>query len=82
MKNMFSLCSSLIELNLSNFEIGERTNVTQIFQGCKSLYDIILTNFKSNNTNVNHMLKGFPVFFQNKIKYRIKNLGKNKDLNF
>ena len=32
---MFSNCSSLKELNLSNFEIKKDTKMTDIFRGCQ-----------------------------------------------
>ena len=50
---MFSRCSSLSNINLSNFNTQNVTNMSRMFQGCSSLLNINLSNF--NNQNVTDM---------------------------
>ena len=41
MSSMFEECSSLKELNISNFNTNNVTNMTQMFAGCKLLKELI-----------------------------------------
>ncbi len=49
MKYMFNGCSSLKELNLSNFNTNNVTNMASMFDGCSSLEELNLSNFNTNN---------------------------------
>ena len=61
MSNMFSGCSSLKELNLSNFNTHNVTDMGYMFYGCSSLLELNISNFNFNNiTNIEYM---FSVFF-------------------
>ena len=56
---MFSDCSSLKNINLSNFNTNNVTNMIGMFSGCLSLKDINLSNFNTNNvTNMGSMFDG------------------------
>jgi len=56
---MFSECSSLTNINLSNFNTDNVTNMSYMFNGCSSLTNINLSNFNTNNvTNMKCMFKG------------------------
>ena len=46
---MFSGCSSLKELNLSNFNTNKVTNMDSMFYKCSSLKEINLSNFNTHN---------------------------------
>ena len=53
---MFSRCSSLTSLNLSNFNTKNVTNMVWMFSGCSSLSNINLSKFNTQNvTNMNNM---------------------------
>ena len=45
MSGMFSRCSSLKELNLSNFNTNNVTNMRYMFYECSSLKELNLSNF-------------------------------------
>ena len=45
---MFFGCSSLKELNLTNFNTDNVTSMWQMFSGCSSLKELNLTNFTTN----------------------------------
>jgi len=47
--NLFSECSSLISIDLSNFNTQNLKNMGSIFYGCSSLKDINLSNFNTKN---------------------------------
>ena len=49
MSYMFSRCSSLKELNLSNFNTNNVTHMFGMFFGCSSLKELNLSNFNTNN---------------------------------
>ena len=51
MSDMFSKCSSLINLNLSNFNTNNVTNMSYMFFNCSSLTSLNLSNFNINNVN-------------------------------
>ena len=46
---MFYSCSSLININLSNFNTNNVKNIRRMFSGCSSLTNINLSNCNSNN---------------------------------
>ena len=46
---MFSNCSSLTSLNLSNFNTNNVTNMDSMFYYCSSLTSLNLSNFNTNN---------------------------------
>ena len=56
---MFSDCSSLTNINLSNFNSNNVTNMRSMFYGCSSINSISLSNFNTNNvTNMSYMFDG------------------------
>ena len=53
---MFWDCESLTNLNLSNFNIQNVTNMYATFLGCKSLTNLNVSNFNTQNvTNMSDM---------------------------
>ena len=46
---MFNGCSSLTNLNLSNFNTQNVTNMFCMFNGCSSLTNLNLSNFNTQN---------------------------------
>ena len=48
MSNMFSGCSSLDSLDLSNFETTNVENISDMFANCTSLHDLNLNNITIN----------------------------------
>jgi surface protein len=59
MKDLFNGCSSLLSLDLSNFNTEKITNMGHMFSGCKSLKGLDLSNFITNNvTNMSRMFYG------------------------
>ena len=57
MRHMFSNCSNLTSLNLSNFDTSNVTNMGYMFQGSASLTTLDLSNF--NTSNVSNMDRMF-----------------------
>lgn len=56
MSNMFSYCSSLTELDLSNFDTSNVTNMRGMFDNCGNLTSLDLSNFDTSNvTDMNSM---------------------------
>ena len=56
---MFSGCSSLNELNLSNINTKRVTSMSCMFEGCSSLKELNLSNFDMYNVNdMNYMFYG------------------------
>ena len=56
---MLKECSSLTNINLSNFNTNNVTDMSGMFSGCKSLTNINLSNFNTNNvTNMICMFSG------------------------
>ena len=53
MEYMFYECSSLLTIDLSNFDAANVNNMGNMFYGCSSLISIDLSNF--NTSNVNNM---------------------------
>ena len=50
---MFSGCSSLRELNLSNFTTENVRSMSYMFSRCSSLKELNLSNFKTENVIYN-----------------------------
>ena len=56
---MFANCSSLTNIDLSNFKIKTITNLKRMFSECSSLTNIDLSNFNTNNvTDMSFMFVG------------------------
>ena len=56
MCGMFSECSSLKELNLSNFNTNNVNNMSGMFYKCSTLKELNLSNFNTNNViNMSYM---------------------------
>ena len=56
MSGMFTHCISLKELNLSNFNTNNVTNMSYMFSECISLKELNLSNFNTNKvTNMSGM---------------------------
>ena len=59
---MFSYCSSLTSLNLSNFNTNNVTNMSYMFNICSSLTTLNLYNFTINeNANICYMFSGINI---------------------
>ena len=68
-------CSSLKELNLSNFNTNNVTDMGGMFCRCFSLKELNLSNFNTNNvTNMSDMFFGCADELKNKIKEQNKNI--------
>ena len=56
---MFSECSSLEEINLSNFNTENVSNMTTMFYRCYSLKNIFISNFNTDKAiELNSMFLG------------------------
>ena len=72
---MFLGCSSLKELDLSNFDTQYVTNMCNLFFQCSSLKELNLGNFNTNNvTNLDGMFFRCPEDLKKKIKEKYKNI--------
>ena len=69
MSCMFFGCSSLININLSNFNTNNITVMRYMFLGCSSLTNINLSNFNTNN--ITKMRSMFFGCYKLKINYII-----------
>ena len=49
MSYMFSECSSLLSLNLSNFNTNNVKDMSRMFYSCSSLTSLNLSNYNTNN---------------------------------
>ena len=75
MKYMFYGCSSLRELNISNFNTNNVDNMSYMFFRCSSLEELDLSNFNFNNVyDVDYMFYGCSDKLKNKIKEQNKNI--------
>ena len=75
MSEMFYGCSSLKELNISNFNTNNVTDMGFMFSVCSSLKELNLSNFNTNNvTDMRFMFDGCSDQFQNKIRSEYKNI--------
>ena len=80
---MFSGCSSLEELNLSNFNTNNVTNMVDMFCGCSSLKELNLTKFNNNNViNIRSMFYGCSDDIIGKIKSENKNIKEEAFIKF
>jgi len=69
MNYMFSNCSSLKSLDLSNFNTTKLTSAFAMFKGCSSLTELNISNFNIKNViYIKSMFSGCS----NKIKKRIR----------
>ena len=60
MSYMFNGCSSLKELNLSNFNTNNVTDMRYMFKGCSSLKELNLSNFNTENVaSIKNMFIGY-----------------------
>ena len=72
---MFEGCSSLKELNLSNFNTNNVTNMYSMFHGCSSLKELNISNFNTNNvTNMSDMFSKCSDQLQDEIRAQYKNI--------
>ena len=72
---MFYRCCSLKELNVSNFNTNNVTNMSQMFSGCSSLKELNLANFNMSKVNNYYlMLYGCSDEVIKKIKKNNKNI--------
>ena len=72
---MFCRCSSLKEINLSNFNTNNVIDMSLMFYECSSLKEINLSNFNTNNvTNMYGSFHGCSDEIKNKIREQIKNI--------
>ena len=56
---MFQDCSSLKELDLSNFNTNNVTHIGEMFRNCSSLKMLNITNFNTNNAlSIKNMFEG------------------------
>ena len=75
MSHMFHGCSSLKDLNLTNFITNNVTNMSNMFDGCSSLKELNLSNFNTNNViDMKYMFRGCTDQFKNKIRAEYKNI--------
>ena len=75
MYGMFFGCSSLKELNFSNFITNNVTNIGGMFFECSSLEKLNLSNFNTNNvTDMDHMFSKCSDELKMKIKTQYKNI--------
>ena len=75
MDGMFCGCYSLNELNLSNFNTNNVTDMDSMFYGCSSLKELNLSNFNTNNvTDMFSMFYKCTEQLKNKIKSEYKNI--------
>ena len=71
---MFFGCSSLKELNVSNFYTNNVTIICYMFYGCSLLKELNLSDFNTNNvTNMRYMFSKCPEQLKLKIKSQYKN---------
>ena len=71
---MFCFCLSLKELNLSNFNTNNVTDMNFMFSGCPLLNELNLSNFNTNNvTNMSGMLSKCSDELKLKIRSQYKN---------
>ena len=75
MSNMFSGCSELKELNLSNFNTDNVTMMSNMFGGCSALKELKITNFNISNVNyIGRIFIGCSDDLKNKIRLKFKDI--------
>ena len=73
MRGMFLGCSSLNELNISNYNTINVTEMNDMFAGCSSLKELNLSNFNTTNvTDMKNMFSGCSEQLKKKIKAQYK----------
>ena len=77
MSFMLCDCSSLKELNLTNFNTNQVYDMSWMFSGCSSLKELNLANF--NTDNVDNML---TMFYGCSDELKVKIKGKYKNFNY
>ena len=83
MNYMFYGCSSLKELNLSNFNTNNVKDMRSMFFGCSSLKELNLSNFNTNNVrDMIKMFYGCSNELIKKIELRYKNIRKEAFRNY
>ena len=71
---MFNECSLLKELNISNFNTNNVTDMRGMFFECSSLKELNLSNFNTNNvTNMRYMFSKCSDELKLKIRSQYKN---------
>ena len=71
---MFSECSSLKELNLSNFNTKKCEDFSDMFYGCSSLKKLNIFYFNAKNVITFGMFEGCSKELKMKIKAKYKNI--------
>ena len=75
MSSMFSRCSGLRMLNVSNFNTNNVSDMSYMFFNCLRLQDLNLDNFNTNNVmDMSNMFEYCTDEFQKKIKSKYNNL--------
>ena len=78
MKQLFSDCSSLKELDVSNFNFDKVKDMREMFFKCTSLEKLNFPNFiKKTNAYMNDMFAGCISDLQSKIREKCPNLKRN-----
>ena len=70
-RSMFSLCSSLRNINLDNFEI---LNVDNMYYGCSSLIKIDLSNFRTQFVKDVNIFSGCLSLIKDNVKTHDKRI--------
>ena len=71
---MFKGCSYLKELDLSNFNTNNVTNMSYMFSSCSSLKDLNLSNFNTNNVTY---MSGMFDRCSDELRFKIRSQYKN-----
>ena len=75
MSRMFSECESLKELDLSNYNTDNLTDMADMFNGCTLLTNLNISNFNMNKVkNMKGMLSNCSDELKNKIRKQNKNI--------
>ena len=74
MSFMFDHCSSLKEINLSNFNINNVKDMSDMFYECSSLKELNISNFNTNNVkDMRYMFSGCGDELKSKIRSKYEN---------
>ena len=76
MKSMFNGCCSLDNVNLSNFNTKNVTNMNKMFYGCSSLINLDLSTFNTQNVDNVEFMFSFceSLMFLNLSNFNIQNI--------
>ena len=75
MCDMFSGCSSLTSIDLSNFNTQKVTDMSYMFSDCISLTNIDLSNFNTQKViDISYMFSGCSYFKKNYVTIKDKNI--------